>query len=217
MALEITPVDRDVLLSATDTDRCASILSSGILGVFDDFYEDFCEIPAKAKLAFETSNFKQSIENSHHRLVLYSKQMYALARALPEQYPKAVNANGLWDQLELYYREAVSGRYEADLALAFLHSVRRVVFLDEWNPVDYLVNVEAESDHDRDAMLCRTVSKIDGSLLQEILSVVDFSIPFRDEAGDIERTQVRINQHLMERGVLDQVVGVDAIKGGFFS
>ncbi len=82
MALEITPVDRDTLLSATDTDRCASILSNGILGVFDDFYEDFCEIPAKAKLAFETSNFKQSIENSHHRLVLYSKQMYALARGL---------------------------------------------------------------------------------------------------------------------------------------
>ena len=42
MALEITPVDRDTLLSATDTDRCASILSSGILGVFDDFSKDSC-------------------------------------------------------------------------------------------------------------------------------------------------------------------------------
>ncbi len=216
MAHGLTPTDRDLLLLATDTDRCASILSNWILGVFDDFYEDFCEIPAKAKLAFETSNFKQSIENSHNRLVLYSKQMYALAGALPEQYPKAVNADGLWDQLELYYRESVSGRYEADLALAFLHSVRRVVFLDEWNPVDYLVNVEVESDHDRDAMLCRTVSTIDGSLIQEILSVADFSIPFRDETGDIDRTQARINQQLLERGILDQVVGVDAIKGGFF-
>ena len=40
MALEITLIDRDTLLSATDTERCASILSNAILGVFDDFYED---------------------------------------------------------------------------------------------------------------------------------------------------------------------------------
>ena len=31
----------------------------------------------------------------------------------------------------------VAGRYEADLATAYIHSVRRMLYQDEWKPVEY--------------------------------------------------------------------------------
>ena len=208
--------DRRVLLAADDPDQCAQILARWVLGVFDVFYLDFCAIPAKAKLAVETRNFPQSLQNSRDRLTLYSEQMYALAQKLMEEFPATVGMVGVWDQLELYFSDAVTNRYEGDLALAFLHSVRRVVFFDEWNPVDYLVNIDTESDDDSAAVLALDTSGIDESLIRSMLGVAEFGIPFRDETGDIDRARTRILENLAEKNLLDQIEGVDVIRGGFF-
>ena len=207
---------RRVLQSGVDPEASARILSDWIQQVFDDFYRDFCAIPAKAKAAFEAGAFQQSLQNSRDRLTLYGERMHALAHTLTEEYPGNTVAPELWDRLEQHYTASVAGRYEADLALAFLHSVRRAVFMDNWTPVDYAVDIKTQSSSDSDVMLSRAVDQIDAGLIQEMLTIPSFGIPFRDAAGDSERAADKVDRALRKRGLADSITAVDVIRGGFF-
>ena len=207
---------RRVLQSGVDPEASARILSDWIQQVFDDFYRDFCAIPAKAKAAFEAGAFQQSLQNSRDRLTLYGERMHALAHTLAEEYSGNTVAPELWDRLEQHYTASVAGRYEADLALAFLHSVRRAVFMDNWTPVDYAVDIKTQSSSDSDVMLSRAVDEIDAALIQEMLAIPSFSIPFRDAVGDSERAADKVDRALRKRGLADSITAVDVIRGGFF-
>lgn len=207
---------RRVLQSGVDPEASARILSDWIQQVFDDFYRDFCAIPAKAKAAFEAGAFQQSLQNSRDRLTLYGERMHALAHTLAEEYSGNTVAPELWDRLEQHYTASVAGRYEADLALAFLHSVRRAVFMDNWTPVDYAVDIKTQSSSDSDVMLSRAVDEIDAGLIQEMLAIPSFGIPFRDAVGDSERAADKVDRALRKRGLADSITAVDVIRGGFF-
>ena len=207
---------RRVLQSGVDPEASARILSDWIQQVFDDFYRDFCAIPAKAKAAFEAGAFQQSLQNSRDRLTLYGERMHALAHTLAEEYSGNTVAPELWDRLEQHYTASVAGRYEADLALAFLHSVRRAVFMDNWTPVDYAVDIKTQSSSDSDVMLSRAVDEIDAALIQEMLAIPSFGIPFRDAVGDSERAADKVDRALRKRGLADSITAVDVIRGGFF-
>lgn len=207
---------RRVLQSGVDPEASARILSDWIQQVFDGFYRDFCAIPAKAKAAFEAGAFQQSLQNSRDRLTLYGERMHALAHTLTEEYPGNTVAPELWDRLEQHYTASVAGRYEADLALAFLHSVRRAVFMDNWTPVDYAVDIKTQSSSDSDVMLSRAVDEIDAGLIQEMLAIPSFGIPFRDAVGDSERAADKVDRALRKRGLADSITAVDVIRGGFF-
>ncbi|MFL2551329.1 MAG: isocitrate dehydrogenase kinase/phosphatase AceK regulatory subunit [Arenicellales bacterium] len=207
---------RRVLQSGVDPEASARILSDWIQQVFDDFYRDFCAIPAKAKAAFEAGAFQQSLQNSRDRLTLYGERMHALAHTLAEEYSGNTVAPELWDRLEQHYTASVAGRYEADLALAFLHSVRRAVFMDNWTPVDYAVDIKTQSSSDSDVMLSRAVDEIDAALIQEMLAIPSFDIPFRDAVGDSERAADKVDRALRKRGLADSITAVDVIRGGFF-
>ena len=207
---------RRVLQSGVDPEASARILSDWIQQVFDDFYRDFCAIPAKAKAAFQAGAFQQSLQNSRDRLTLYGERMHALAHTLAEEYSGNTVAPELWDRLEQHYTASVAGRYEADLALAFLHSVRRAVFMDNWTPVDYAVDIKTQSSSDSDVMLSRAVDEIDAALIQEMLAIPSFGIPFRDAVGDSERAADKVDRALRKRGLADSITAVDVIRGGFF-
>lgn len=207
---------RRLLESEVDPESSARILSDWIQQVFDGFYSDFRAIPPKAKAAFEASAFQQSLQNSRDRLTLYGERMHALARTLAAEYPDAIAAPELWDRLEQHYTAAVAGRYEADLALAFLHSVRRAVFMDNWTPVDYAVDIKTQSSSDREVMLSRAVDAVDAGLIREMLAIPSFDIPFRDAAGDSERAADKVEEALTRRGLADSIAAVDVIRGGFF-
>ena len=205
-----------LLESKADPKSSARILSDWIQQVFDGFYGDFRAIPPKAKAAFEASAFQQSLQNSRDRLTLYGERMHALARTLSAECPDAIAALELWDRLEQHYTAAVAGRYEADLALAFLHSVRRAVFMDNWTPVDYAVNIKTQSSSDSEVMFSRTVDLIDAELIREMLAIPSFEIPFRDVVRDSERAADKIDEALTRRGLADNILAVDVIRGGFF-
>ena len=207
---------RRLLESEADPETSARILSDWIQQVFDGFYSDFRAIPPKAKAAFEASAFQQSLQNSRDRLTLYGERMHALARTLAAECPDAIAAPELWDRLEQHYTAAVAGRYEADLALAFLHSVRRAVFMDNWTPVDYAVDIKTQSSSDREVMLSWAVDAVDAGLIREMLAIPSFDIPFRDVAGDSERAADKVEEALTRRGLADSIAAVDVIRGGFF-
>ena len=207
---------RQLLESEVDPESSARILSDWIQQVFDGFYSDFRAIPPKAKAAFEASAFQQSLQNSRDRLTLYGERMHALARTLAAECPDAIAAPELWDRLEQHYTAAVAGRYEADLALAFLHSVRRSVFMDNWTPVDYAVDIKTQSSSASEVMLSRAVDAVDAGLIREMLAIPSFDMPFRDAVGDSERTADKVEEALTRRGLVDSIAAVDVIRGGFF-
>ncbi len=71
-----------------------------------------------------------------------------------------------WGDIERHYLAHIAGRYEADIAFAFLHSVRRKLYSDLWRPVAYAPSK---------GMLRRPV------LSQPVVVTIPSSVPVRGE------------------------------------
>ena len=86
-----------------------------------------------------------------------------------------------WDGVEDNYRQLVEYRYEVDLALAYLHSVRRAIFRGEWTPVDYSFGVSSEAKAIFNSFLLVTfhTDDFDSSLVLKILRIPGFKAEFR--------------------------------------
>ncbi len=112
---------------------------------FEQFYREFLEVPYQAKAAFEQQHHGTSIWLSRHRLSLYSDYIHRMGA-----YLKAIQPNISFDveflnELEALFWRMVEDRYEADVAYAFMHSIRRMVYRDEWKPVEYTFWESADS------------------------------------------------------------------------
>src|SRR5438094_4369135 len=125
------------LASAAHERGRVELTAEWILSVFDSFYAEFLKLTWAAKAAFQSRDHPTSIANARRRLGLYNATVYPLAETLREAFPKLTEGGPLWTDVEAVYRGAVHGRYEADLALAYLHSVQRRVHHGEWKPVEY--------------------------------------------------------------------------------
>lgn len=125
------------LVSAESERARTALTAEWILSVFDRFYEEFLRLTWAAKSAFESRDHPTAIANARKRLGLYNATVYRLADELAEALPQLKEQEPLWSEVEAAYQGAVYGRYEADLALAYLHSAQRCVNRGEWKPVVY--------------------------------------------------------------------------------
>src|SRR5579864_2396524 len=125
------------LASATCERVRIELTAAWILSVFDSFYEEFVKLTWAAKAAFESRDHPTAVANARRRLGLYNATVYPLADDLRNVFPQLKERGSLWEDIESIYRGAVQGRYEADLALAYLHSAQRRVHHGEWRPVEY--------------------------------------------------------------------------------
>ena len=99
-----------------------------ILTEFDAYYLQSRRIPGLAQHAFEARDAALSVELSHQRLSLYGTNVANLAADLRRVFPEVASDESLWESIEARYLPMIEGRYEADLAFAFFHSVRRIVY-----------------------------------------------------------------------------------------
>ena len=106
-----------------------------VLNEFDKFYNRFKEITESAKDAFENCDFQESLQISQKRLSLYSVSMYRLGDEITKSFPDVSKNQEFWDGVEDNFRQFVEFRYEGDLALAYLHSVRRAIFGENGLPL----------------------------------------------------------------------------------
>ncbi len=125
------------LASATCERARIELTAAWILSVFDSFYEEFVKLTWAAKAAFESRDHPTAVANARRRLGLYNATVYPLADELRSAFPQLKEREPLWAEIEALYRATVHGRYEADLALAYLHSAQRRVHHGEWKPVEY--------------------------------------------------------------------------------
>jgi len=174
-------------------------------------------VPGQAQQAFESSDHRRSLQLSSRRLSLYSGSIMALADALKEVFPGKPDDPGIWDAIGALYTLLIENLYEADIAIAYFHSVRRRVYQGEWWPVEYsfgkLDTEEAFSE--------RTLRVFPGgpalsvSTVIDILGIPGFSLPYRDLSGDAAAIAQRFNDTLAAQQA-DGFRSVEMINAGFF-
>jgi isocitrate dehydrogenase kinase/phosphatase len=206
--------------SAERDDDIAASLAGWILGEFDSYYEESRGIPDRAKQAFESRNHGESLRLSRRRLSIYSESTRALAPRIIERYPHLTEINRSWRMIEDTYLPMIEGRYEADLAYAFLNSVQRMIHQGEWQPVEYAFDQGVRLGSEPDARIYREfpagLSFLPETAM-EILSVPDFATGYRDKDEDADLIAERINDWL---DITDtgrrSIQSVQVIDAGFY-
>jgi len=204
--LELTDDFVMAVMNATRESGVYEACARWILFEFDKYYMEFRAVATVAKLAFEQRNPALSVSISKKRLSLYSLSMRKLGGRLKGALPFDAEDQTLWDKLEGRYWELIKHRYEADLALAYIHSVRRSILRSEWKPVDYSIGRSIEADTTLSANIIKTIPagpRLTLDDMVEILSVPGFSAPFRNLEEDSALCRDRLN------GLFDSSYGAD--------
>ena len=170
-----------------------------ILHELDTYYSEYLGIPEQAKTAFENRAHKTSIELSKRRLSIYSLSLYELGPRLKDVFPEIAHDEKLWDAVETFYLPLIKDRYSADLAFAYIHSVRRIVYRGDWTPVAYSFEDQGESHPDYTCYIYRSFpvhGDISVTTVNAILEIPQFSSAYRNASQDVLRVAERVNQFL---------------------
>ena len=206
------------IAAARDRSARAAVIVEWILGVFTAYYTESRAIPALAKEAFEARDHARSLELSRRRIALYSEGIEDLGPRLLAALPAVATDDALWKEVERLYLPLIEDRYEADLAFAFVNSVKRRIHQGEWQPVEYAFREEEESSADVAAEICRIFpvgGEVQGRHVREILDIPRFRRAYRDPDGDAERVAERLNGDIASTvtGGVDRIEVIDA---GFY-
>jgi isocitrate dehydrogenase kinase/phosphatase len=163
------------LVGASNRENRIRITAEWVLAQFEQFYQEFLEVPYQAKAAFEQQHHSTSIWLSRHRLSLYSSYIHRMGAYLQAIQPNiSVDASFL-NQLEDHFWRVIEHRYESDVAYAFMHSIRRMVYRDEWKPVEYSTFGFAESSDKYPVELLKhfpVKDQVNPGLIEQILKEV---------------------------------------------
>ena len=206
------------LIEKASDSKKIELLAQWTLCEFDLFYSRFQVITESAKTAFETRDYQASLTISKKRLSLYSDSMYKLGENLSDAFTPTSTDQGLWEVIEEKYRQLVRNRYEGDLALAYIHSVRRALLLGEWSPVDYSFDVPSKANKNYSDFLFETfhTEAITTDLLLDILRVPGFNVQYRELKVDAMLAAQRVKGDLDDRFSTYKIQKIEVIKGEFY-
>lgn len=172
-----------------------ALVAERILGSFERFYAEFRRLTWLAEATFEARDHAATVAHARSRLGLYNAMVYALADELRRVLPQLAERESLWNGVMAAYLDGVSGRYEGDLAVAYLHSVMRRVHVGVWRPVDYAFgDLRRPAVRREDVFLDRDCSlPVTPALTRDLLAVGGLATDFRDRDGDARRVATRIN------------------------
>jgi isocitrate dehydrogenase kinase/phosphatase len=203
------------------SDNAARIAATAqlLLVIFDDFYEQLCEYPFRAKSAFERMDPHASLQVSKERLGLYSRYIALHGPRMGAAFPALGADMSVWDALDTLFLAMIVDRYEADIAFSFVNSIRRNIGHETWRPVAYsfpppskLRALSTASVHRRFAVRGR----VDTELLRTVLQIPDFSVPFKDLQGDAQRILERVEGIFAAAHGMSRPIALDVVEAGFF-
>ena len=204
--------------AAGSIDERSGLAARWILAEFDAYYVESRSIPNLAKSAFEQRDPAMSLDLSLRRLSVYSVSAHALARRLRAALPEVAEDETFWTRLEARYLALIEGRYESDLAFAYIHSARRMVYEGMWKPVEYMFLHHREPASERSAAVRIDFPIAPGAdlavLVDRVLAVPRFERRWRDRAGDVRRVTERL-QSIFSRGAR-RPVEIQMTDAGFF-
>jgi isocitrate dehydrogenase kinase/phosphatase len=216
-----TESDHGALIGASVSDiERVRLTARWLVCGFDAYYTESRQIPAEAKEAFEKREPRRSLALSKRRLSIYSVSIGELAEKLARVFPLVGDNEAVWAQIEKQYLPLIAGRYEADLAFAYMHSVRRKVYHGEWKPVEYAFGESIDSSAKSTTAVYLTLpggAYITSDTILRILEIPEFNIPYRHAAGDAEALAERLNTTLQsDRERHGAIESIEVIRAGFF-
>ena len=204
--------------AAGSIDERLHLTARWILAEFDAYYVESRNIPTLAKSAFERRDPATSLDLSLRRLSVYSVSVHSFARRLREALPSVAEDETFWARLEARYLALIEGRYESDLAFAYIHSARRMVYQGMWKPVEYAFLHHHEPASERSAAVRLDFPVAPGAdlaaLVGRILDVPRFERGWRDRGGDVQRVAVRLES--IFSGDARRPVEIQMTDAGFF-
>ena len=204
--------------AAGSIDERSGLAARWILAEFDAYYVESRSIPNLAKSAFEQRDPAMSLDLSLRRLSVYSVSAHALARRLRAALPEVAEDETFWTRLEARYLALIEGRYESDLAFAYIHSARRMVYEGMWKPVEYMFLHHREPASERSAAVRIDFPIAPGAdlavLVDRVLAVPRFERRWRDRAGDVRRVTERLPS--IFSGGARRPVEIQMTDAGFF-
>ena len=210
----------DLLRRAGSDAEKARLTAKWILQEFEVYYMESRAISGLAQQAFEARDPQTSLALSKKRLSYYHESVYELGPQLKAVFPRVAAEESIWSEVEACYIPLIAGRYEADLAFAYLHSVKRTINQGEWKPVAY----DFGERTDKAPIVSRRVYRsfpvggaLTAELIMQLLAIPGFSAPYRDAPGDARLIAERLNQILTpEQTPPNRVRIIEMIDGGFF-
>lgn len=195
-------------------------VARGALDEFNSFYTVFKQIPEKAKNAFEKKDHAQSLRLSNQRLRLYSFSIQEFSDKVRQNYPELASDESHWDQVEEAYKALVVGDYSADLAMAYLHSIRRKIYRGEWRVADYAIyrnKYETDQGVAQQLNQFRIEDALKSDTLVEILGQENFSVDYEDVQRDASLIVERACRNLdLERRLNQGAMSLEMFKAGFY-
>ena len=224
------PTDVPIVAASTLTERFATQLSTAtadaertrlvaawIFDSFTNFYAEFQRLTWLAQTAFEEREPAAAVAHASTRLGLYDAAVHALAVDARRCYPSLMESDALWVTVADTYRRKAQGRYDGDLAIAFLQSLWRRVHHGEWRPVDYSfgeLSRPAARREDAVAVIpCR--GTLEAAVVRELLAVGNLAIPYRDLEADAALVAQRLNDSFAADAT-SPVERFEMIRGCFF-
>ncbi len=205
------------MIGAARREDRVQITADWVLAQFEQFYREFLEVPYRARAAFEQQHHSTSIWLSRHRLSLYSSHIHRMGAYLKAVQPNISSDVDFLSDLEQRFWSMAEDRYEADVAYAFMHSLRRIVYRDQWKPVEYAFWESAEDTVKFPVELLRHYevdAEVGSKLIEEILTLPGISAPFRDATEDARMIARRI--YRFARRHQTTVSRLEMIDAGFY-
>ncbi|MGI9317913.1 MAG: isocitrate dehydrogenase kinase/phosphatase AceK regulatory subunit [bacterium] len=206
-------------LNSPCTAECLEIARKA-LDEFNSFYSVFKKIPEQAKQAFEQRDHAQSLRLSNQRLQLYSVSIREFSDLVQRNYSELASDESRWEQVEEGYQSMVVGDYSADLAMAYLHSIRRKIYQGEWRVADYAIY---RNKYETDQGVAEQLNghsieqALDINTVAEILVQENFSVDYEDIERDAGLIVERARRNLdLDRRLGEGPMRLEMFKAGFY-
>lgn len=184
------------------------------------FYKEFLMIIDLAKVAFEKRDFASSVHVSSRRLSLYSASIVNVSRRLQRAYPEIQGDTECWQGIEAHYLRLIKDEYAEDIGKAYLHSLRRKIYQDEWHAADYSFSEMTSRDEAIFSEVLRSYeleSELTEEIIESILNIPQFIRSYGDMPQERQRVLQRIVENLARsRHRADRLVRVEMINAGFY-
>ena len=175
---------------------------------------------AIAKRAFEQREHKLSLASSRRRLSIYSISINTVGAQLKQTFPALAEDERLWERVEARYLPTIEGRYEADLAFAYVHSIRRRIYQGEWKPVEYSFGEPGARRPHVDVDLFEQFpggDELAAETVREILKLPNLSVSYADIDQEARLVAQVVGLHVSaHRQPGETIAAVEVIKSGFY-
>lgn len=201
-------------------DNRIAVVSTWLYEEYSLFYKEFLMIIDLAKIAFEKRDFASSVHVSSRRLSLYSISIVDVSKRLQQTYPEIQGDSECWQGIETHYLQLIKDEYAEDVGKAYLHSLRRKIYQDEWHAADYSFSEMTSRDGAIFSEVLRSY-ELESGLTEEIIESI-LNIPqFIRSYGDMPQERQRVLQRIVEnlsrsRHRADRLVRVEMINAGFY-